>query len=183
LLVKLAIFDLPSWGLSHRLLYGDEYSFREAALRLLDFGAVIGFLVGAYALLVVRAPLKSIAKFFGFSSIALLFIYLTLEVNAFLYAYVPGMRAGGISILWTLFALGLILRGIRRNVRSLRYLGLGLFAVVAWKVFFADLAQLDQFYRIIAFIVLGILTLCGSFVYLKYREQFAIAEAQDEEST
>ena len=49
-----------------------------------------------------------------------------------------------------------------------------MFAIVAWKVFFVDLERLDQLYRIVAFILLGILVLCGSFVYLKYRETFAL---------
>ncbi len=39
-------------------------------------------------------------------------------------------------------------------------------------MFFVDLASLDQFYRIIAFILLGILVLCGAFLYLKYRQTF-----------
>lgn len=182
LLIKLVAFDLPSWRFSEHFIYAGPYSFREAALRLIDFGAVIGFFVGAYALMIVRTPLRNVGVFFGMSSVALLFVYLTLEVNTFLHEYVPGIRAGGISILWSLFALALILRGIRRNVRPLRFLGLGLFAVVAWKVFFSDLAQLDQFYRIIAFIVLGILILCGSFVYLKYREQFALDDKSEKDA-
>ena len=58
----------------------------------------------------------------------------------------------------------------------MRYAGLTLFAVVAWKVFFVDLARLDQFYRIVAFLLLGVLALCGSFVYLRFREAFAVVE-------
>jgi uncharacterized membrane protein len=60
-------------------------------------------------------------------------------------------------------------------VRPLRYLALLLFAIVAWKVFFVDLSNLDQFYRIVAFVILGLLVLCGSFLYLKYRELFVLA--------
>ena len=110
----------------------------------------------------------------GFASLAMLFIYLTLEVNTFLHEYVPGMQSGGVSILWSLFALVLIFRGIARNVATVRYLGLALFAIVAWKVFFVDLAQLDQFYRIVAFLLLGILSIVGSFAYLKYRDTFVV---------
>jgi uncharacterized membrane protein len=61
-----------------------------------------------------------------------------------------------------------------------RYLGLGLFAIVVWKVFFLDLSQLDQIYRIVAFLLLGILVLAGSFVYLKYRDSFATTIVEDE---
>jgi uncharacterized membrane protein len=88
------------------------------------------------------------------------------------------MEAGGVSIVWSLFALALIFRGIARNIALVRYVGLALFAVVAWKVFFNDLAELDQFYRIVAFIVLGILTIAGSFAYLKYRDKFTLEPAK-----
>ncbi len=174
LLVKLYMFDLAVWGLSDALLYAGEYSFRDAALRLIDFGAVIGFFAGAYSLLAGRAHTKSAGVALGFGSLGVLFVYLTLEVNSFLHTYVDGLRPGGVSIVWSLFALGMILRGIRNDIRSLRYLGLTLFAVVTGKVFFVDLSSRDQFYRIIAFIVLGILVLSGSFMYLKYRETFAV---------
>lgn len=174
LLFKLFAFDLPSWHVTGRLMYGGEvYSFRDASLRLLDFGAVVGFFAGAYALLAGRTHAKTVGVFLGFTSLSLLFLYLSLEVNSFLYHYIPGLRTGGVSILWTLFALALILRGIWKNLRALRYIGLGLFAIVAWKVFFVDLSQLDQIYRIVAFLVLGILLLVGSFIYLKYRDSFA----------
>lgn len=181
LVIKLFAFDLPGWNINHQFLYSGPYVFRDAVLRLVDFGAVVGFFAGAYALLAGRAHAKSAGVFLGFCSLGLLFIYLTLEVNSFLHTYVEGLRPGGISILWSLFALGLILRGIGKNVRTLRYLGLGLFAIVAWKLFFVDLRQLDQLYRIIAFILLGILVLSGSFVYLKYRETFALPQSEDKD--
>jgi uncharacterized membrane protein len=144
--------------------------------RLIDFAAVAGFLAAGYALLRGKSDANYIAPFFGFTALGTLFVYLTLEVNSFLYTYMDGLRYGGVSILWSLFALGLILSGIRRNTRILRYLGLGLFAIVAWKVLFVDLSRLDQLYRIVAFIVLGILVLCGSFLYLRFRESFVPAE-------
>jgi uncharacterized membrane protein len=178
---KLFLFDLPAWDLSGKMLYGGLYSFRDASLRLVDFGAVVGFLGGCYALLTSRSHAKTVGIVLGFCSLAMLFIYLSLEVNSLLQFYVEGLRPGGVSILWSLFALALILRGISKDLRILRYLGLALFAIVAWKVFFVDLSRLDQFYRIIAFIVLGILVLCGSFVYLKYQDMFAVKTPIDEE--
>lgn len=181
LLIKLFGFDLPAWDITERGLYGATYSFRDALMRLLDFGAVIGFFAGGYALLAGKSHAKSVGAFFGFCSLGLLFIYLTLETNSFLATHLPEMQSGGVSILWSLFALGLLLRGIGKDVKVVRYLGLGLFAVVAWKVFFVDLSRLDQFYRIVAFILLGILVLCGSFLYLKYRETFAVKDSTEKE--
>ncbi|MCA9028576.1 MAG: DUF2339 domain-containing protein [Planctomycetaceae bacterium] len=180
-LFKLILFDLPSWGFTNGFLYDGPYSFRDAGLRFLDFGALIGFFAAAYFWLGGRVPTKSAGTFLGFCSLGTLFVYLTLETNTALHTYVEGLRSGGISILWSLFALGLILPGIAKRIRVLRYLGLGLFAIVAWKVFFVDLATLDQFYRIIAFIALGILTVSGSFLYLKYQDNFKLQEMSDTE--
>jgi uncharacterized membrane protein len=173
LFFKLIAFDLPSWGISERFLYEGAYSFRDAGLRLLDLGAVVAFLATAYVLLARPVSVAGTRVLFGSAALVTLFVYLTLEVNTFLSYYSEGFRAGGVSILWTLFALALLIRGIARNARSLRYVGLGLFAVVAGKVFFVDLARLDDFYRIVAFIILGVLVLSGSFLYLRYRETFA----------
>ena len=108
----------------------------------------------------------------GFTALAMLFLYLTLEVNSFLRESLNGLRPGGVTIVWAMFALALILRGISKNIPSVRYLGLGLFVVVSGKIFFHDLESLDQIWRIIAFVLLGVLLLAGSFVYLKYRERF-----------
>lgn len=172
LFIKLIGFDLPSWSASGRFLYEGTYSFRDASLRLLDFGAVIAFLTTAYVLLSRPVHARQARTFFGATALGTLFVYLTLEVNSFLAHYREEFRSGGVSILWTLFALALLIRGIQRNAKALRYLGLLLFTIVAWKVFFVDLARLDDFYRIVAFIILGILVLCGSFLYLRFRETF-----------
>lgn len=172
LALKFLVFDLPGWGLTQRFVYQSPYQIRDAALRLLDFGALIGFCLGAAMLAVAKPHARSLGKGLGFSGLATLFLYLTLEVNSCLNEFVPGLRSGGVSILWSLFAIALILRGIWRHVRPLRYLGLGLFGIVAGKVFFVDLALLDPFYRIVAFLILGVLLLAGSFIYLKYRETF-----------
>jgi uncharacterized membrane protein len=180
---KLFFQDLPSWDVSDRFLYDGAYSYRDALMRAIDFGAVIAFLAGGYFLLAGRTSAEQARKTLGFGGLALLFIYLTLEVNTFLHNYVPGMQFGGVSILWSVFALALIVRGIARNAAAVRYLGLALFVIVSGKVFFVDLAQLDQFYRIVAFVLLGILLLCGSFIYLKYRDKFKLPGAEPLEKT
>lgn len=179
LLFKLFLFDVPSWELTANFRYGGAYSVHDAALRLFDFGMVVAFFAVAAALMVGRAQHRQAALTLGFTALALLFIYTSLETNTVLSAYVPGLRAGGISILWSLFAIGLLLTGIGRNEKVLRYIGLMLFTLVAFKVFFVDLATLDAFYRIIAFLVLGVLLLCGSFLYLRYRESFVVTTPPD----
>jgi uncharacterized membrane protein len=176
-LLKLVFFDLPSWQLGEAMVYGGEYSFLDALMRLLDFGAMAAFFILLFFSLGGAHELPHADKLAGWLALFLAFVFLTLELNTFLSHFVPALRAGGISILWSLFALGLIVAGIHKQAGALRFTGLGLFTVVGFKVFFSDLANLDQFYRIIAFILLGILILSGAFLYLKYRQTFASGTA------
>jgi uncharacterized membrane protein len=181
LVLKLFLFDLVGWHVLGVMRYDGAYSFREAALRLLDFAAIIAFLCAACYLLVGQGSVRATAIVFGTAALALLFVFTTLELNTFLYQYVPGLRAGGVSILWSLFALGLVIAGIWKDARAMRYAGLCLFAVVAWKVLLLDLARLEQLYRVIAFVLLGVLVLCGSLVYLKYRPVPSDAKKENEQ--
>lgn len=73
----------------------------------------------------------------------------------------------GLSILWTIYAAALILAGMARHAAMLRWQALALFAVVVAKVFLYDLSILSRFYRIISFLVLGVLLLGVSFLYQK----------------
>ena len=155
------------------MLYGGEYSFLEAGMRLVDFGAIIAFLFFGFRFLAGDVAARLARNLSGIAALVLLFIFLSLEVNTFLTHFVPRSQAGGVSILWSLFAIGCLLGGIWKNLRALRFVALGLFAVVGCKVLFSDLARLDPLYRIVAFIILGVLVLCGSFIYLKYRATFA----------
>lgn len=178
-MIKLFLFDLTFWGVNTQLRYGDEhYVAAEGLMRLLDFGVIIAFLTYAGRWLNGGEWEVSLGKQMAWLSTFLLFVFTTLELNTFLYFYIPGLRAGGVSILWSIFALSLLLFGIVKHLRNARYVGLLLFTVVAVKVFFFDLATLDEIYRIVAFILLAILVMCGSFLYLKFRDSFA---TEDEE--
>jgi uncharacterized membrane protein len=71
----------------------------------------------------------------------------------------------GLSILWTLYATALIIVGLARKSALLRWQALALFGLVVTKVFFFDLSFLERFYRILSFLVLGLLLLLVSFLY------------------
>ena len=189
LAIKLLFFDLPSWNLLLRqvadgdsvltLRYGGDYAFSLALMRLLDFAAIIGFLAYAYRRLADAAGAADLRPWLGGAALVLLFAFLSLEVNSLLYRFVPGLRSGGVSILWSMFALSLVFNGIKRQLSALRLTGLALFALVAWKVFFIDLARLEQIYRIVAFILLGMLVLGGAYFYMRYQQSFT-GKAGDE---
>ncbi|MCK9606839.1 MAG: DUF2339 domain-containing protein [Methylomonas sp.] len=192
-LLKLMFFDLPSWQLTFghissldnvwTLRYGGRYSFQLALMRLLDFAAITGFLLFAYRRLSKAGDrAMSIRQGFGGAALVLLFAFLSLEINSALYQFVPGLRSGGVSIVWSVFALTLVFNGIKRQISIFRLVGLGLFALVAWKVFFIDLARLEQLYRILAFIVLGMLALGGAFFYMRYQQTFIGQTSQEKSS-
>ena len=173
-LLKLCLWDLWSWGLQPDFVYAGAWSGHEALMRLVDFGAVTGFLVAITALATTRKPLATLQQASAVAAVATLLAWSTLEVNSYLTTFAPGLRAGGVSITWALFALAFLITGIRYRLTALRYCGLALFGIVAVKVFTSDLDTLDSFYRIVAFLILGVLLLLGSFLYLRFRETFAV---------
>ena len=75
----------------------------------------------------------------------------------------------GLSILWGVYALLLIVLGIWKKKKHLRLGAMALFAITLIKLFFYDLSQLDTISKTILFISLGILLLIISFLYNKYK--------------
>lgn len=75
------------------------------------------------------------------------------------------------SIAWALFALLLLIIGIRKRSRGARYAGLILLCVVLLKLFFHDLSQLEQLYRIAALIVVAVIAIVASFLYQRFQSQ------------
>jgi uncharacterized membrane protein len=65
----------------------------------------------------------------------------------------------GLSILWTLLALGLTLMAHRRGLRAMWLTGGGLLAAVVLKLLVVDLSNEDGGARIVTFIVVGVLML------------------------
>ncbi len=71
----------------------------------------------------------------------------------------------GLSVLWTAYASVLIILGVRRSSPLLRWQALALFGIVVGKVFLYDLSSLERVYRIVSFLVLGVVLLVVSFLY------------------
>jgi uncharacterized membrane protein len=69
------------------------------------------------------------------------------------------------SALWVAYGAMLMIVGFWRRSSFVRWQALVLIAFTILKVFVYDVSQLDRGYRIVSFIVLGILLLAISFVY------------------
>ncbi len=70
-----------------------------------------------------------------------------------------------LSVLWTIYASVLILVGVQRRSALLRWQALILFGLVVVKVFLYDLSFLERAYRILSFLILGVVLLVVSFLY------------------
>lgn len=74
-----------------------------------------------------------------------------------------------LSVLWALYASVLTGVGIFYRLRGARVLGILLLGATVFKVFLVDLSELQTFYRIISFIVLGLLLLAVSYGYNRFK--------------
>jgi uncharacterized membrane protein len=84
--------------------------------------------------------------------------------GSFHYAYQLSL-----SVLWGLYASLLIGVGIYKQIPAARIFGIVLLGATVLKVFFVDLSSLQTFYRIISFIVLGLLLLTVSYGYNRFK--------------
>lgn len=73
----------------------------------------------------------------------------------------------GLSLFWTGYALAAVVVGIWRGARPARLFGIGLLYLAVAKVFLFDLSWLEQPYRIVSFLVLGIILLLVSLLYTR----------------
>lgn len=74
-----------------------------------------------------------------------------------------------LSAFWGGVGLVAIVVGLVRDIRELRLGGLVLLGIGVVKVFAYDLAELDQLYRVLSFIAVGILLLTGAYAYQRVR--------------
>lgn len=72
-----------------------------------------------------------------------------------------------LSVLWSVYAAVLAAIGFVRQSAAVRWSALGLFGLTVIKVMLVDIAQLKQLYRIVAFLVLGVLLLIVAWGYHK----------------
>ncbi len=86
------------------------------------------------------------------------------------YSSIENWSNTTVSILWALYAAILTTIGFGKKIAGLRIMGLVLFIITAFKVV-TDVWSLGEIYRIISFIVFGIIALSASFVYVKYKDR------------
>ena len=74
-----------------------------------------------------------------------------------------------LSLFWGVVGLAAIVVGLVRDIRELRLGGLMLLGIGVAKVFAYDLSELDQLYRVLSFIAVGLVLLTGAYAYQRMR--------------
>lgn len=80
----------------------------------------------------------------------------------------------GLSVLWTFYAAAALAWGFLRASPWLRYGALALLGLTVVKVFAVDLAAVKTAYRILSFLILGVVLLLVSLAYQKVRGRGAV---------
>jgi uncharacterized membrane protein len=178
--------DSPSWAVATpvvaavllaRVLGADDVEARIAAVSLLN-APLVSRIAACAALAVAGGQLSRCAVpaqatvwgrcLSGGAGVMLLFV---LSVDWTRY---QGRAAGwttqvGLSVLWALYAALALGWGFVRARPSVRYAALGLLGLTVLKVFLVDLAAVRTVYRILSFLVLGMVLLGVSLLYQKGR--------------
>ncbi|HSU86611.1 MAG TPA: DUF2339 domain-containing protein, partial [Chthoniobacterales bacterium] len=134
----------------------------------------------AGAVLFGGSPAKSVERagppLLGSLGAILLFLLLNIEIADY-FSIGPTLtfsfsgnfaRDMTYSIAWALFALGLIVVGMRIKQRAARYAGVALLGVTLAKLFLHDLSDLDELYRIGAFVGVAVILIAASFIYQRF---------------
>lgn len=159
-------------GYWHR--FGERLITSAVALAALWISAVL--FSKAKALSRFAAPM--LPAMWGIFTVAL-FAMLNIEVSAFFYDYGSQARFAAISVLWTAFSLVMIMFGFVYNISLLRKCAIGLFAATMLKVFLLDMANVSTPYRVVSFLVLGLMLIGASYLYHRFKERILPPDAEE----
>lgn len=152
------------------LVYGVD-SLSEAALALAAVAATVLRVRGARPS--DRAPFElavgGLAVYLASVAIVSAFQPGALVFDTGLHVDVRQQGQAVLSAFWSMTGLALLSLGLRSGVRRVRLAGLALLSVAVAKVFVFDLATLEAEYRVLSFVVVGLLLLAGAYAYQRVR--------------
>ena len=156
-------------GFRDRYLLDDQLS-HYPGLRYLSFG-LVGSTLFTFWKYREQPFMKTDLKvfFFLFMHLTILFLLGSELVHWFELSGSSQSDKLGLSILWGVYALYLIVLGIWKKLKYLRIFAIVLFGVTLIKLFFYDLSSLDTIGKTIVLVALGLLLLVISFLYNKYK--------------
>jgi uncharacterized membrane protein len=123
---------------------------------------------------------RPLAISFALAAVFVLWVLLTEQIYLYWYCRnrfaekVPNWRFLAhmyISVMWALYAAMLMAVGFWRKLKLLRYIAIGLFALLLCKVFILDTSTVKSVYRIAAFLATGVTLVAVSYLYQFLRKK------------
>ena len=135
-----------------------ESSFEAAGRAVLDISALVDLLVIglAFAVSLVVMPL-SLGRIYRIAAHAAVLAWLWRELSA-----LPGGEAY-VTIAWGLYAVGLLIAGLRLDRSAFIRVAMATLFLVAGKLFLVDLAEVEALWRVLLFLGFGVLFLSLSY--------------------
>ena len=84
-----------------------------------------------------------------------------------------------LSVLWAALAIVILAVGLRLPSQPLRWAGLGLFGLTLAKVVLWDMAELREYYRVLAFLVLSLMMGAGAWAYQKLKHKLLVEDREE----
>jgi len=139
---------------------------------------VIGSLFSAYKLLekssvellafqkeIETSQNRNLSKLFLGLGVGVLFLFLNVELYHLVKLYAPEATKFAITLLWVIFGITLFVYGVLKDFKQAKIVGTVLILIAILKAFFFDLANLDAIYRIVLFLILGVILFGLSYFY------------------
>ena len=117
-------------------------------------------------LVAICALTQEVVDFFDFREARFL-----AEGNRTLVLAQESAKQLSLTVLWALYAVGVMTAGMARQSSRVRLAGMALLAVPLVKLFGYDVFLLDQVYRVVAFVTLGVLLLIMGLAYQRYSDR------------
>ncbi len=111
---------------------------------------------------------RRLSRAFEALGILSLFGFANAELYRFTTQFMRSIELAGISVLWSLFAVGLMLFGIWMRRKAYRLSAIVLLMVTVLKVLVRDTAEVATPFRILSCLVLGAMLVAVSFLYHRF---------------
>jgi uncharacterized membrane protein len=114
---------------------------------------------------------RGLAPTLFWTSVVLLWLLASVETYTYChdtigeYREAPWVAQMALSIVWGAYAAALLTVGFWRRMRPLRIVALALIGLTALKLVLVDMATVKQMYRVVSFLVLGIVMIGTSYLY------------------
>jgi uncharacterized membrane protein len=100
-----------------------------------------------------------------------LFGFANMELDRFTNQFIRRIELTGVSVLWSIFAVGLMLVGVWKRRKVYRISAIALLVITVLKVLAFDTAEVSTPYRILSCLVLGAILVAVSFLYYRFSER------------